>query len=191
MFLLFLAAELLAAHPSNVKTLFTADDVPVALLPLNRVQAVGIALVVGPDGKVRSCNVEETSGNSKLDSYTCTLAARRAKFSPSPTYFVERTYVYWWGGDSYPPKSNSANLVVTVAALPAKLHSPVLVHVLFAVDEAGNVSRCQPEKADEPADLVPIACDQLARTFRPQPVRSETGSPVASEQSATVMFQTK
>src|SRR5947209_7514859 len=142
MFLLFLAAELLAEHSSNVNTLFTADDVPVALLPLNRVQTVGIALVAGPDGRVRSCNVEETSGNPKLDSYTCTLAARRAKFSPSPIYFVERTYVYWWNGDGYPPKSNYANLAVTVPALSAKLHSPVLVHVLFAVDEAGNMSRC-------------------------------------------------
>src|SRR5947209_6876137 len=133
---LFLAAELLAAHPSNVYTLFTADDVPVALLPLNRQQAVGIALVAGPDGKVRSCNIEETSGNPTLDNYTCSLAARRAKFRPSPTYFVERTYVYWWNGDGYPPKSNYANLVVTVAALPAKLHSPVLVHVLFGVDRS-------------------------------------------------------
>jgi hypothetical protein len=191
MFSLFLAAELLAAHPSNVNTLFTADDVPVALLPLNRAQVVGIALVAGPDGKVRSCNVEKTSGNPKLDSYTCTLAARRAKFSPAQTYFVERTYVSWWNGDGCPPKSNYGNLYVTLAELPANLHSPVLVHVLFAVDEAGNMSRCQLGKAEEPADLVPIACEQLAKVFRPQPARSETGNPVASEQDATVMFQAK
>lgn len=190
MFWPFFPAALLAAHPSNVTRLFTADDVPVALLPLNRTQAVGIALVAGPDGKVRTCNIELSSGNPKLDSYTCTLAARRAKFAPSATYFVERTHVSWWMGDGYPPKSNYANLVVTVPAMPAKLHSPVTVHVLFDVDKAGNVSRCEPEKADEPTDLAPVACEELVRTFRPQPARSETGDPVASEQDATVMFKT-
>lgn len=185
-----LAAQLAAAHPSNLTSLMTPDDVPVDLVTRNRLQTVGIALTAGPDGKVRRCSVEATSGNPKLDAYTCSLA-RRARFSPSATYYVERTHIDWWVGDGYPPESRFANLAVEVTALPPKLHSPLLVGLLFAVDQAGNMSGCRGWSAKDPVDLVPIACEQLAKTFRPQPARSEDGNPVASEQSATVLFEVR
>jgi hypothetical protein len=191
MLLALVAAQLATAHPSNLRALVTADDVPDDLVTRNKVQTVGIALTVGPDGKARRCTVEATSGNSKLDSYTCKLAARRAKFSPSPMYLVWRTHFDWWVGDGYPPKSNYANLALKVAALPTGLHSPVSVNLTFAVDQAGNMSDCRTEAEREPVVLVPVACEQLAKTFRPQPARSEDGSAVASEQEATVLFETK
>jgi TonB family protein len=190
MFLLFLAT-LLAARPSNLSGLFTADDVPIDLITQNKVQTVAIAVTVGPDGKVLGCSVEASSGNPKLDSYTCNTAARRAKFSPPPTYLVRRTHVDWWVGDGYPPKSSHADLALTVTTLPSNIQSPVFVDVMFAVDPSGNISRCRPEAENEPVVLVSIACEQLAKTFRPRPARSKDGNPVASEQNARVMFEAK
>jgi hypothetical protein len=191
MFLLFLAAQLVAAHPTNLKPLLTADDTPVTLITPDKVQTVAMALTVGPDGKVRRCSVEATSGNPKLDSYTCDITARRAKFSPSPTYVIWRTHVDWWVGDGHAPKSTYSDLALTVTALPAGLPSPVVVKLLFAVDHSGHVSHCRPESENEPVSLVSTACEQLAKILRPRSARSESGNLVDSEQNATVMFEKK
>lgn len=44
---------------------------------------VGFALSLGADGRVTSCRVTSSSGHAGLDEATCTLVARRARFSPA------------------------------------------------------------------------------------------------------------
>lgn len=186
---LLLIAALLAAHPPNLRGIFTANDVPFDLLTPNKPQTVAIAVTVGPDGNVLACSIEETSGNQNLDSYTCNLAARRAKFPQSTTYLVRRTRVFWWVGDGYPPKSDPADLAFTIPTLPANLHSPTFVKLMFDVDERGNISGCKPETERESAVLASIACGQMAKAFRPRPAQTKEGNPVPSRQNATVKFQ--
>lgn len=189
---LVLAAQLASTHSSKPKlrSLVGPGDVPVALITPNKLETVGVAVTVGPDGKIRSCNVKASSGNSKLDSYTCNLLARRAKFAPAPTYLVERTHLDWWVGNGYPPKSTYADLYVTVAGLPAGLHSPVTVDLDFNVDQAGNISGCRASDEHQPAIVVPTACAQLTKRFKPRPVRADDGNLVSSRQDATVVFET-
>jgi protein TonB len=40
-------------------------------------------LTIGPDGRVVGCNLIRSSGNSSLDSTTCSILRRRAKFTPA------------------------------------------------------------------------------------------------------------
>ena len=44
---------------------------------------VGFALSLGADGRVASCRVTASSGHPGLDEATCTLVARRARFTPA------------------------------------------------------------------------------------------------------------
>jgi hypothetical protein len=190
---LVFAAQVASTESSKpqLRSLFTYEDVPVDLVPLNRLQTVALALIVGPDGKIRKCNVELSSGNAKLDSYTCGLVVRRAKFHPGPGYSVTRSHINWWVGDGRPPSSTYGDLDLTVAALPDGLHSPVEVRLEFNVDPAGKISNCRANDEHQSAVLVPTACDQLAKSFNPDPVKGDDGKLVSSTQDATVVFETK
>src|SRR5206468_6786372 len=147
MYWLLLAAELtnFQGAKSPLRSVLDPGEVPVNLLTVNQLETVALALTVDPSGTVRGCSVEATSGDSRLDSYTCRTLSRRAKLAPSQTYFVYRTHIDWWIGDKYPPKSIYADLALTVAALPAGLRSPAFVRVQFTVDRSGKISGCTPE----------------------------------------------
>jgi protein TonB len=42
-----------------------------------------VSITVGADGRVQGCNVTQSSGNGALDSATCSIIRRRAKFTPA------------------------------------------------------------------------------------------------------------
>lgn len=44
---------------------------------------VGFSVTVGTDGRVQSCRVTRSSGHAELDSATCDLVQRRARFRPA------------------------------------------------------------------------------------------------------------
>ncbi len=44
---------------------------------------VQVSLSISADGRVAGCNVTRSSGNSALDSQTCNILKRRAKFTPA------------------------------------------------------------------------------------------------------------
>lgn len=59
------------------------DDYPASAI---RAQAQGttrMSLQIGADGRVTSCSVTGSSGNSSLDSTACNLAQRRYRFNPA------------------------------------------------------------------------------------------------------------
>jgi hypothetical protein len=204
MFWIALAAQVSAPVPLNLNKWFYADDTPQYLIAKeNGLWFVAVRLSVSSDGVLRSCDVESTSGIPQLDSFTCRTLEHRAKFKAarwadgSPAYGVYRTSVQW-AVSAVPwdiSKVSKPDLDVDVQSLPPGVHSPALVHAMFAVDAAGQMSACisEPsplsERADNPA-LVQVACDQLMKSYKAIPATGGDGKPVVSVQDALVRFST-
>ncbi|HJS61034.1 MAG TPA: energy transducer TonB [Pseudolabrys sp.] len=59
------------------------------------------ALVVGTDGRVKTCRVEVSSGSDSLDKATCEIMSARARFTPArntegkPVEKVVRSKIRW------------------------------------------------------------------------------------------------
>jgi TonB family protein len=62
---------------------------------------VGIRMRIGPTGRMTACGAYQSSGNQKLDSYTCALVASRARFAQptddkgEPMTTVGQIVVHW------------------------------------------------------------------------------------------------
>jgi protein TonB len=67
----------------DLRSLFSADDYPASAQSSGAEGTVQATLTIGSDGRVVSCNVTRSSGNSSLDSTTCNILRRRAKFTPA------------------------------------------------------------------------------------------------------------
>ena len=67
----------------DLRTLFSADDYPASAQSSGAEGTTRASLTIGPDGRVTSCNIVQSSGNSSLDSTTCNILRRRAKFTPA------------------------------------------------------------------------------------------------------------
>ena len=61
----------------------STDDYPARALREERQGVTGFRLSVGPDGRATSCEVTSSSGTPELDSTTCSLVQRRARFTPA------------------------------------------------------------------------------------------------------------
>jgi protein TonB len=67
----------------DLRTLFSADDYPASAQAAGAEGTAQAQLTIGPDGRVEGCNITRSSGNSALDSATCNIIRRRAKFIPA------------------------------------------------------------------------------------------------------------
>src|SRR3954468_9714191 len=67
----------------DLRTLFSADDYPAAASAANAEGTAQAQLTIGPDGRVVGCNLIRSTGNNALDSATCNILRRRAKFTPA------------------------------------------------------------------------------------------------------------
>ena len=67
----------------DLRTLFTADDYPASAASAGAEGTAQAELTIGPDGRVTGCNLTRSTGNSALDSATCNILRRRAKFTPA------------------------------------------------------------------------------------------------------------
>jgi periplasmic protein TonB len=67
----------------DLRTLFSADDYPAAAQSSGAEGTAQATLTIGPDGRVVGCNLSRSTGNSSLDSATCNILRRRAKFTPA------------------------------------------------------------------------------------------------------------
>ena len=61
----------------------TTDDYPAAALREEREGVARFRVTVGPDGRVRNCEILASSGSSDLDRATCANVAKRARFKPA------------------------------------------------------------------------------------------------------------
>jgi protein TonB len=67
----------------DLRTLFSADDYPASAQAAGAEGTAQATLTIGADGRVVGCNLTRSTGNSALDSATCNILRRRAKFTPA------------------------------------------------------------------------------------------------------------
>ena len=75
--------EQAARARGDVRTLFAADDYPVAARERQESGTVQVRLGVGADGRVTGCDVIASSGSALLDRTTCRVLRARARFTPA------------------------------------------------------------------------------------------------------------
>jgi protein TonB len=63
--------------------LFSDADYPASAQSAGAEGTAQASLTVGPDGRVISCNITRSTGNGALDSATCNVLRRRARFTPA------------------------------------------------------------------------------------------------------------
>ncbi|MFL6851764.1 MAG: energy transducer TonB, partial [Sphingomicrobium sp.] len=67
----------------DLRSLFSADDYPASAQSAGAEGTTRASLTIGTDGRVVGCNIIQSSGNTALDSATCNILRRRAKFVPA------------------------------------------------------------------------------------------------------------
>jgi protein TonB len=73
-----------SAQPArgDVRTVFSNDDYPAAAIAAGAQGTAQARLTIGTDGRVTGCDLIRSTGNSALDSTTCSILRRRVKFTP-------------------------------------------------------------------------------------------------------------
>jgi protein TonB len=74
-----------SAQPAHgdVRGSFSNDDYPAAAIAAGAQGTAVARLTIGPDGRVNGCDLVQSTGNSSLDSTTCSILRRRVKFTPA------------------------------------------------------------------------------------------------------------
>jgi protein TonB len=72
-----------ASAKGSLIGLFSDEDYPASAQSAGAEGTAQAQLTVGPDGRVQSCNLIRSTGNGALDSATCNILRRRAKFTPA------------------------------------------------------------------------------------------------------------
>ena len=67
----------------NLVSLFSTDDYPQSAIRNEEQGTTSVKLTIGPDGRVSDCSVTGSSGSTALDSATCNILRRRARFTPA------------------------------------------------------------------------------------------------------------
>ena len=67
----------------DLRTLFGPDDYPASAQAAGAEGTAQAQITIGTDGRVVGCNIIRSSGNSALDSATCNIIRRRAKYVPA------------------------------------------------------------------------------------------------------------
>jgi periplasmic protein TonB len=67
----------------DLRSLFSTDDYPASALAAGIGGTAQAELTIGADGRVVGCNLIRSTGNGALDSATCNILRRRAKFTPA------------------------------------------------------------------------------------------------------------
>lgn len=67
----------------SLTSLFTEDDYPASATSAGAEGTAQATLTIGPDGRVTGCSLNRSTGNAALDSATCSIIRRRAKFTPA------------------------------------------------------------------------------------------------------------
>lgn len=189
------AAQLSSAQPEYIW--FSNSDTPVAELAEKGTLRVLLRLTIPPDGRVHRCEIEQSSGNPRIDQYTCDLTRRRAQFRPArgadgtETYGVYRVPVVWTLKRPKLPVARDVTLVAKPR--PRGLRLPATVRLIFAVDSAGKISNCTGSppglgrEVNEPR-LIPMACDALLKGYVTRPASDDAGRPVPSIQNGSVLI---
>lgn len=193
------------ARLPDVRAVFSADDFPAYMQMAGISRVTYPRVTIGPDGTLESCVAEVSSGDPKLDAYTCAIIVKRAKFrgatwtDGTPAYGVIRVPVSWVISEApVPPedilKTEIPDLELSVNQLPKGARSIAAVELEIAVDENGRLLTCAewPHVKDDHGkqfpELVPIACQQVMAKLSASPPMDPSGKKVHSVQSVSVHF---
>jgi len=67
----------------DLRSLFSADDYPAAAQAAEAQGTAQAILTISPTGQVVGCDLARSTGNGALDSATCNILRRRARFTPA------------------------------------------------------------------------------------------------------------
>lgn len=85
----------------NIASYVSLDDYPPEALRAGEHGTTSFQLVIGLDGRVTDCKIASSSGSAALDSATCRLLTRRARFTPArdehgnPTEGMIENHIRW------------------------------------------------------------------------------------------------
>lgn len=187
----------------DVREILSYTDFPQFLLNQGDAdRTVYTRTTVRPDGTIDNCAAEASSGDQRLDAYTCALIVKRAKFLParwvdgSAVYGVLRMPVRWLILNSVnAPSEGVPDLELSVNHLPKGAHSSVDINLQIAADEKGHPVSCAEwapaidDRSKRFPELVPIACQQATASLVLTSPIDASGKPARSVQSATVRFK--
>lgn len=191
----------------DVRAIFSYEDFPPFLMRSEGSWLVYSRTTVRPDGSIQSCGAEISSGDRRLDDYTCKIIARRAKFRPArwgdgtPVHSVVRLPISWIITDRSPAglarDLPMPDLEILVDKMPVGAAPRVDVMLAASADDSGKIHECAefpPNRSDKEyksyPDLVPLACRQLITDVRAIPPVGNDGKSARSIQTFSVRFTT-
>mgnify|MGYP000094197946 FL=1 len=191
-----LAGAVIAASPVTPSPWFEFEDYPMNSFERKHEGVTYFELLVAPDGSVAKCTVTKSSGHEELDSTTCHLASKRARFNPArddsgqAMFGVYRSLAIWALPDNSIPAAGGPDLEVSVNKLPAGTVEPPVVKLAYAVDAQGNASSCtlHPSSLKQPKVLIELGCKELLARAGGAPVVGPSGLPVPAVKTAAVKF---
>ena len=83
MIIAMLALALAAGAPERLEPIVRNGDYPAEALRNGEEGSVRARLTIGVDGRVKACEIIETSRSRSLDRKTCDLLRERARFAPA------------------------------------------------------------------------------------------------------------
>jgi protein TonB len=189
----------------DVRAVFSYNDVPSYLMEIGEVdRTVYSRTTVRPDGSIQGCTAEYGSGDRALDTYTCQLISKRARFMParwldgSPVYGVVRMPIRWLVTSAPPPSEDSqpttADLEISVNQLPQGARKAINVTLEIGADAGGQPLTCSEyafemrKPSPHYPEFVQIACKQVLKSFKAVAPLDAGGKPARSVQSLSVRF---
>lgn len=210
---ILLAAQLsnspAGSHLTDVRELFSYNDFPAYLSHSGEMsRTVYTRTTIRDDGTLQDCAVEISSGDPKLDAYTCALIVKRGKFPAgrardgTALYSVLRFPVNWTITTGFPSHEEMLrpiipDLELSVDRLPKGAKKLVDLTLENEVDEKGHIVLCAelpPSRGDQHqrfSELVAVACENSVKTLSLRPARDRNGIPTRSIQTTTVRFAIK
>ncbi len=128
----------------NPATVGSYQNYPPKAIQRGEYGIVSILLHVSVDGRVTGCDITETSGSEALDTGTCALFGRRARFTPAKDVAgapIQGEYreAIAWGIEKKQPRTG-LELSLLVPSLPPGYRSPAKARLLF--DGTGKLMSC-------------------------------------------------
>ncbi len=72
-----------ARAKGNLPSLFSTDDYPQSAIRNEEQGTTAVRMTIGTDGRVTDCSITQSSGSGALDTATCNILRRRARFTPA------------------------------------------------------------------------------------------------------------
>jgi TonB family protein len=184
------------AEPIDPRRWATYADYPAEAFRGGDEGTTAIRLLVDPQGRVEKCYIILSSGSKSLDSASCQLPTRRARFRPATNvqgeliYATYDTTINWamLSPNGKYQKTSVAETVLTINKLPAGFDYGQIVRIEMLISDNGAVLGCKAVKDEAVPKLAALACTRLVATMQPEPLKNAPGANVESVRLVPVRF---